>query len=123
MREIKYDNDIVKDYAGELNELEQLIVKRLKEEFEEDLKRWNAYIDEPTITIAFKEPDVLFEKGEYALKPQFKEILNDFFPRYVDVLNSDDFKDNIKSIRIEGHTSSEWKRGFSNKSRREAEAP
>ena len=36
----------------------------------------------------------------------FKEILDDFFPRYLGVLRS--FKDNIEEIRIEGHTSTKW---------------
>ena len=39
---------------------------------------------------------------------RFKLILNDFFPRYITVLNSQQFRSNILSIRIEGHTSSEW---------------
>ena len=32
----------------------------------------------------------------------------DFFPRYVAVLSSAEWRDEISEIRIEGHTSSEW---------------
>ncbi|MBR0096017.1 MAG: OmpA family protein, partial [Synergistaceae bacterium] len=33
-------------------------------------------------------------------------VLDDFFPRYIKILNL--YKDNIAEVRIEGHTSSEW---------------
>ena len=41
------------------------------------------------------------------LKPQFKDILSDFMPRYI-VLLITNFVDDISEVRIEGHTSSEW---------------
>lgn len=40
------------------------------------------------------------------LKPKFTNILDDFFPRYIGLLSSDQYKDNIEEIRIEGHTDS-----------------
>jgi len=89
---------------------EQSLYNELMKEFKDDLEEWNAYIDAKTLSVIFKEPDVLFEKGKHHLKPQFKSILNDFFPRYVHVLGSDEFQDQILSVRIEGHTSSEWKK-------------
>jgi outer membrane protein OmpA-like peptidoglycan-associated protein len=42
------------------------------------------------------------------LKPDFKGILDDFFPRYVRILTSPKCRDAINEIRIEGHTSSDW---------------
>jgi outer membrane protein OmpA-like peptidoglycan-associated protein len=87
---------------------EQSLYNELDKEFKEDLEDWNAYIDSRSLSIIFKEPDVLFEKGEYKIKKRFQSILNDFFPRYITVLNSEDFRSKILSIRIEGHTSSEW---------------
>lgn len=44
--------------------------------------------------------------GETSVRPQFKEILSDFFPRYLRVLR--EYRDSIDEIRIEGHTSSIW---------------
>ena len=38
----------------------------------------------------------------------FRDILADFFPRYVALLYSDQFRENIDEIRLEGHTSSLW---------------
>ena len=87
---------------------EQSLYHELQKEFEDDLEEWNAYIDAKALSIIFKEPDVLFEKGKYNIKKRFKSILNDFFPRYLTVLNSEQFQSKILSVRIEGHTSSEW---------------
>ena len=79
----------------------------LKREFEKDLPRWGAELDRDS-TIRFKEPDVLFPIGSSDLKNNFKSILDDFFPRYVHILDSDKYHDAVEEIRIEGHTSSIW---------------
>ncbi|MDE7217428.1 MAG: OmpA family protein, partial [Helicobacter sp.] len=39
----------------------------------------------------------------------FKKVLDSFFPRYIAILSSPKYRDSIEEIRIEGHTSSEWK--------------
>jgi len=72
-------------------------------EFRGDLVKWNATIDS-SLTIRFQEPDVLFETNKYQLKEAFKDILKDFFPRYIKVISKPEFKQNIEEIRIEGHT-------------------
>lgn len=80
------------------------IYKDLMIEFKDDLEKWNAYIDPDELIFRFKEPDVLFEVNQYRLKPEFETILNEFFPRYVEVLSKPEFQENIEEIRIEGHT-------------------
>lgn len=77
----------------------------LQEEFKDDLKVWSATID-TTLCIRFQEPSMLFDNNKAILKPKFKEILDDFFPRYIKVLNRQEYRDNITEIRIEGHTDS-----------------
>lgn len=77
----------------------------LQDEFKEDLKVWRATIDS-SLCIRFQEPAMLFDNNEAILKPMFKDILNDFFPRYIQVLIRPEYKDNIVEIRIEGHTDS-----------------
>lgn len=74
-------------------------------EFKKDLAVWGADIDS-TLSIRFQEPSMLFDEAQSDLKPKFKEILDDFFPRYISVLSKSKYKDNIKEIRIEGHTNS-----------------
>ena len=97
---------IIREIVVTWNESEDRLYERLLEEFKDDLPRWNAELDRPTLSVRFKEPEVLFDAGRATLKPAFKEILEDFFPRYLDRLS--EFRDKIAEVRIEGHTSSEW---------------
>lgn len=90
--------------AWNVSEVE--IYQALENEFRDDLPKWRAELDRPTLTIRFKAPDVLFDSAAATLKPEFQQILADFFPRYLQVLNR--FKEAISEVRIEGHTSSEW---------------
>ncbi|WP_321574608.1 OmpA/MotB family protein [Paraburkholderia franconis] len=79
----------------------------LQREFEKDLKQWNAEIL-GDMTIRFNDPTVLFATGSSELRPRFREVLGQFFPRYVALLTSPQFKGAVKEIRIEGHTSAAW---------------
>ena len=81
----------------------------LEREFERDLEAWNAVLNKQTLSIRFKEPEVLFEPGKAEVRPDFKKILDNFFPRYIRILRLPEYRENIAEIRIEGHTSSEWK--------------
>lgn len=49
---------------------------------------------------------MLFDNNDATLKSNFREILNDFYPRYIGILNKPEYRDNIEEIRIEGHTDS-----------------
>jgi outer membrane protein OmpA-like peptidoglycan-associated protein len=95
------DEEIVRMY----DEIKTQLYIDLQEEFKDDLKTWSASIDS-TLCIRFQEPSMLFDNNQAILKPRFKEILEDFFPRYIAVLNRDNVRDNIEEIRIEGHTDS-----------------
>ena len=89
------------------DETHKAIYVALRDEFQADLPKWNAEIDPKTMTFRFNEPEVLFDQGGADLKPEFEGILSDFFPRYVGVLEQ--FETAIDEVRIEGHTSSEWR--------------
>lgn len=80
----------------------------LEREFEKDLERWNAILDRETLSVRFREPKVLFAQGEAKVQFAFKEILDDFFPRYIQILKRPEYVNAIAEVRIEGHTSSEW---------------
>ena len=71
------------------------------------MPRWNAVIERETLTLRFLSPDILFETGDAKIRPRFKTILNDFIPRYMELLEGQ-FADSVSEIRVEGHTSSEW---------------
>ena len=80
----------------------------LFEEFKNDLQKWNADIDEKTLTVRFVEPKGFFDTGSANLTPQFQQILNDFLPRYIKIISQDKYKDYVEEIRIEGHTDPFW---------------
>lgn len=94
---------VVKEYEETKNDLSQALQK----EFARDLELWNAKLL-GDMTIRFNDPDVLFDTGSAHIKPAFKEILNDFIPRYINLVTSEKYIDSIKEIRIEGHTSKRW---------------
>ena len=95
------DEEVVRRY----DQIKTQLYIDLQDEFKEDLKVWRATIDS-SLCIRFQEPAMLFDNDKAELKPLFKNILNDFFPRYIKVLNRPEYKDNIVEIRIEGHTDS-----------------
>ena len=95
------DEEIVKRY----DQIKTQLYIDLQKEFKEDLTVWRATIDS-TLSIRFQEPSMLFDEAKADLKPRFKEILDDFFPRYIAVLSRPQYKDNIEEVRIEGHTNS-----------------
>ena len=102
-------SNIASAYQAQKSEIYQELMK----EFKDDLSKWDAEIDDNTLTIKFNNDEVLFKAGNPQLNPKFKTILNDFIPRYVNILTKDSHKNNILEVRIEGHTSSEWAYGVS----------
>ncbi len=80
----------------------------LQKEFKESFKQWDAELL-GDMTIRFNNPNVQFSIQSSELKPEFQNLLRDFFPRYMKIIRSDKFKHAIKEIRIEGHTSKFWK--------------
>ncbi len=80
----------------------------LQKEFKESFRQWDAELL-GDMTIRFNNPNVQFSIQSSELKPEFQNLLRDFFPRYMKIIRSDKFKHAIKEIRIEGHTSKFWK--------------
>ncbi len=111
MLKLQEEFDSKSDIAERYKELQIDIYNDLYKEFESDLDIWQAEIDS-TLTIRFKEPDVLFDAGKSDLKKSFSKILGDFFPRYINVLRNKQYNEHIEEIRIEGHTSIEGKSGM-----------
>ena len=112
MKLAKQDKNKIKNIAKTYFKDKEELNKALNKEFVDDLKRWEAEITLDN-TIVFNSPNVLFQNGKSQLKKDFKTILNDFFPRYISVLSSKEYKNEIDEIRIEGHTSNSWRKGLS----------
>ncbi len=105
------ERDKIKEIAAAYQDNKVDIYNALIKEFRLDLLLWDAEIKQDDLSFNFKSPDVLFGVGKITLKPKFKEIISDFFPRYLNVIEQ--FKGSIEEVRIEGHTSSRWNSGSS----------
>jgi len=107
MVQIQDEQQAVKEIAMTYRESQQSLNMDLKKEFNKDLKKWGAEITKDNI-FRFNSPDVLFSSGSSNISYKFKTILNDFFPRYIKLLLTKKYKEEIDEIRIEGHTSNGW---------------
>lgn len=97
----------VKQVAVLYDVVREEIYNDLMREFGDDLPVWDAEINKD-LSIRFKNPDILFSTGEADLKPNFQNILSDFFPRYARIIANPMYDGTIEEVRIEGHTSSVW---------------
>lgn len=104
MEKEKHQLEIAETYES----LREDLYIDLKREFEKDLVKWKAVLDKDKLSVRFREPKVLFAQGKAEVQLAFKEILDDFFPRYIRILKRPKYVNDIAEIRIEGHTSSEW---------------
>lgn len=95
---------VVQEYVQTKEDLKQALI----EEFSKDLEQWDAELL-GDMTIRFNNPATLFATGSSSLSPKFQNILIDFLPRYIDILQQDKFEPYISGIRVEGHTSSFWR--------------
>lgn len=85
------------------------IVADLRKEFpNNELEEMHAQIDERDGTVSFDaQGATLFQPNGVEPTDYYKKILTEFFPRYVNILYQDKYKDKIVEIRIEGHASIE----------------
>lgn len=104
---LRLQGETIREIAVAHRELQTALHEALKAEFERDLPRWKASLERDN-TIRFNEPEVLFLSNSSEIRAAFREILDDFFPRYVRVLRAPQFIDEIDEVRVEGHTSQEW---------------
>ena len=79
------------------------LYNELDKAFKADFQEWKVKLDKD-LSIKFTNPDVLFQSGKTNIRPIFAEILEDFLPRYFEIILQEKYKDKIAEIRIEGHT-------------------
>lgn len=108
IQEVKKKTDEAKDIVEDYEQVKEEIIEAIKLEFLDEFSEWNALVDPLTLSFQFNSPDVLFKRGSSDLTPEFKTVLNNFFPRYLEVVKKEEYIDYISAIQIEGHTSSEW---------------
>lgn len=79
------------------------IYDSLKVEFVNEINSGKLTIHKENLMIRFS-PELKFATDETMLTNDFKQILADFFPRYIAIITQLQFKNKIEEIRIEGHT-------------------
>ena len=107
MIEMQSQKDSMKDIASSYRDTKANLNEVLYDEFEDDLKIWDAEITKDN-SVVFNSPEVLFAVNSSDINPEFKTVLAEFFPRYVKILTSKQYKDELKEVRVEGHTSNTW---------------
>lgn len=96
------------DKTNEFEAKRKHLNAELYREFEPDFERLYLNVDTVNGVIDFSSPTVLFAACSETVKPGFQAILQDFYPRYLEVLTRSEFIDVIDEVRVEGHTSSDW---------------
>lgn len=99
MIQVQNNQSVLTEYV----ETRQHLHERFVNEFKGDTAKWKMVVGKD-LSMKFKEPEVLFQLGSGDLQPKFKEILDEFIPRYLNILLTDSLRNNIQEIRIEGHT-------------------
>lgn len=99
MSQVEDRQTVLENFVETKRELHDKLVN----EFKGDTAKWQMSIN-GDLSMQFKEPTVLFAQGSSELTPRFKEILDDFLPRYFRILLNDSLRVHIQEIRIEGHT-------------------
>ena len=98
-------DDAIDVITKDIEFVETDIYSALMKEFTYDeRKKWGAEIDEKNGVLKFSGQIIQFETNSDVIKQDFKYVLDDFFPRYVEIMR--DFKDEIEEIDVEGHTDS-----------------
>lgn len=99
IRKVQQNQSVLIEYIEIKTKLHDKLVK----EFEGDTQRWQMSIGRD-LSMRFNNPQVLFASGQADLTPEFKKILDEFLPKYFDILLNDSLRSKIVEIRIEGHT-------------------
>ncbi len=103
-KELNAQEELIEQQQDKLNKIIGVrgnIVDALKTEF--GGTNLSISVDSQTGSITF-DSNLLFETDKYDLSPEGKQFLHEFLPKYFDAILTDEFRDYIAEIIIEGHT-------------------
>jgi outer membrane protein OmpA-like peptidoglycan-associated protein len=87
----------------EFKATKEKLYAELDSAFKDDFAQWDVVLDKD-LSIKFTNPEVLFVSGRADIRPYFSTILDEFLPRYFNILLQEKYTEKIAEIRIEGHT-------------------
>jgi outer membrane protein OmpA-like peptidoglycan-associated protein len=103
MVEVKEEQDERDKMFEEFMVTKETLYAELDSVFRDDFKKWDVELDKD-LSIKFTNPQILFTSGEARIRSQFREILDSFFPKYLEIIMQPKYQNKIAEIRIEGHT-------------------
>lgn len=103
MMQVKKEQAQRNEMFEEFKATKEELYNELNTVFKDDFKKWEVQLGKD-LSIKFTNPDVLFQSGKTNIRPYFSTILNEFLPKYFDIILQDKYRDKISEIRIEGHT-------------------
>jgi len=103
MMQVKKEQAQRDEIFEEFKATKEELYNELNTVFKDDFQKWDVQLDKD-LSIKFTNPDVLFQSGKTNIRPYFSEILNEFLPKYFDIILQEKYKDKISEIRVEGHT-------------------
>tara|TARA_B100000212_G_scaffold287880_1_gene228788 strand:+ start:562 stop:1221 length:660 start_codon:yes stop_codon:yes gene_type:complete len=99
-------NDQISEISNSYSDNRKQIYAALNDRFSSRFEEWGAELDKETLTLTFKDPALLFKTGSDQLTLRFEQILSEFWVEFAEILST--YSEDIREVRIEGHTSSEW---------------
>lgn len=95
----------IKLMLDEFENTKDSIAIELAKIIDNDLSQWEEYVefDRENLSIKFVGKDIQFKGNSARIRSKFLEILDDFIPRYMEVVSKPKYADKIAEIRIEGH--------------------
>lgn len=106
MLQLKEKEERLAQISSDYQNVKDSIFDGLEQEFKNNIEKWHIELIDSSLCVRFQDTNVLFDNNSSELKKDFKEILDSFFVRYINLIYKDNFKEHIREIRIEGHTSS-----------------
>ncbi len=83
----------------------QEIYDALNKELAREVEDKKVTISEDLV-VRFVDSDTLFSQDSAVLLRNYKDLLDVFIPKYINVLQDEKFAKHIREVRIEGHTGS-----------------
>lgn len=99
LSKVQDNQEVLSNYVETKTKLHDKLVDK----FKSDTLKWQMSIGRD-LSMKFKNPTVLFEQGKADLTPGFKKVLDEFLPKYFNILVNDSLRNQIEEVRIEGHT-------------------
>lgn len=100
---LRTNRDSINQIIAEFRDSKRTIYLALESAFQKDFRQWGAEIDSTTLTIRFNGEQTKFAPSSDRIPKGFRNVLDQFIPKYLDIVTDKKFADDIVEIKIEGH--------------------